>query len=82
MCLPNFSIFIATAQMTRLIFNYQIFKNSTHLRLNIPLNVMDPQPLDMVTFLDKACWEMVLLSWLKRRPLQTMKTPNRPVYIC
>lgn len=56
-------------------------KISTYLRLNIPLNVMDPQPLDMAMFLDKAYWEMVKrLNLLKRRPLQTMKTPNRPVY--
>lgn len=56
--------------------------NCTHLRLNIPLNVMDPRPLNMVLFLNKAYWEMVLLNWLTRPPLQTMKTPNRPVYIC
>lgn len=63
-----------TKKMAKIILN-------THLRLNIPSNVMNPQPLDMVMFLDKAYWEMVLLNLLKRLQLQTKKIPNHPAYI-
>lgn len=52
-----------------------------YIRLSIPLDEMNPRPLDMAMFSDKAYWEMVLLNWLTRPPRQTMKNLIRPVYI-